>query len=73
MSLINDSELTGHYSQLIEDYNRSAIWNKTALGKIRETIDVRYLLHVKLLDPATTLPKTGRLFKVEDSLTKQVL
>ncbi|MBC8236513.1 hypothetical protein H8E77_43760 [bacterium] len=54
MDLINNAELTEDYSKLIDDYNRSAILNKSTLHKIGEAIGVRYLLYVKLLEQVRT-------------------
>jgi methyl coenzyme M reductase beta subunit len=54
MDFINNAELTEDYSKLIDDYNRSAILNKTTLHKIGEAIGVRYLLYVKLLEQVRT-------------------
>ena len=54
MDLINNAELTGDYSKLIEDYDRSAILNKSILHKIGEAVGVEHLLYVKLLEQVQT-------------------
>jgi len=46
--------LTEDYSKLIDDYDHSAILNKSTLRKVGEATGTRYVLYVKLLEQVKT-------------------
>lgn len=48
LNSINDANLTEEYSDLIEDYNRSAILNKQTLKMLGEALGCRYLIYSKV-------------------------
>ena len=50
MSRINDANLSQPYAKLMGDFERTAILDQKVLAQIGDATQVRYLLHVKLLD-----------------------
>ena len=72
IALISNAGLTEDYSQLINDYNRSAILNKGSLIKIGTVVGVEYLLYVELLEQSQTEGFAPRILSKDPLLVKEI-
>jgi hypothetical protein len=50
MDVINNANLTEDYAKLLENHSKTGLLNKDSLHKMNQATEVRYLLHVKLLE-----------------------
>lgn len=64
--------MTEDYSQLINDYNRSAILNKGSLIKIGTVVGVEYLLYVELLEQSQTEGLAPRILSKDPLVVKEI-
>ena len=72
IALISNAGLTEDYSQLISDYNRSAILNKGSLIKIGTVVGVEYLLYVELLEQSQTKGLAPRILSKDPLVVKEI-